>query len=454
MPTRLAFLLAALAFLATTAHAQTPPSEAQIRRDAIAHIKPNATSVTVRGTGNRAWNDGVWEYNRSITMRSPAESMPGVEIESYGDIVYQSHGSTYQYKNYRVGDWRYFGLPKPSAEEVEAVLATNWEQAYPAGALAGEHSLTVLADEEPTWHNLESVTVKAHARYRKAVSYTEVAEMEADIQIRLYRESATAPWDRFIRAQTVETELGKETFSAAQVSAMRTIRDAVAVSGLEAQSAALPTVNVPQFSSGMELTEFLYQVFREGDRGTVEATIRAVLAPRHFVDGSTTALGMQAQQEILDKAMTGLFDAELTFADATCSDMRIDEERTRRGAGRVYVVSILDVPPRRNDAMSWSMEVKPEEAPGGYSNGRALPGRIVLGGLTVGVSQEPDDIAYINSFTDEAARCPGVAGAAVQNATQRAQDAASGAADRAREAVGGAVQEGRRAIGRIFGRRD
>ena len=450
-------LLLAFALFATAAQAQTPPSDSQIRRDVLAHVKPNATTVATRGEGSRHLNGGVYEFVRSITTRSPFEEMSGVEIESYGDIVYQSHGSSYQYDRYRVGDWRYLGIPAPTVEEVQAALDLDPVEAYPFGTLEQDRSLTVLTDEEAYWHNPESVTIKVRTRSRKAVSYTEVAETESVVEVRMYRDVRNGPWTRFLTTTKSEEEIGRETFSAEAVRSMRTLKDAAEIAGLESQTAALPSVSVPQFSSGLELTEYLYQVFREGDRGTVEATIRSVLAPRHFVEGSSTALGLQAQQQILDKAMTGLFGGETSFAAETCATMTLDEERSER-SGRFYVLGVTDMPPRRSDRMSWTMEVKPEEASGGYSNGRALPGRIVLGDLTVGVSMQPDDIAYINSFSDEAAKCPGLVGASVQGAAGQATDSATGAAgqaaDRAREAAEGAAQQGRRAIGRIFGRRD
>ena len=440
MSVRLLLAAAAVLLLVPTASAQTPPSEARIRADVLAEVHPSATSVSLRGNGSRQLNDGVWEFVHSITARKPFPEMPGVEIESYGDVVYQSHGSTYRYDRYRTGDWRYFGIPDPSPAEIQALLDTDPARAYPHGTLDADRTLTVLTDEPTYWHNPESVTVRVRMRSKQAVSNTEVAETETVQAVRMYREERAGPWTSFITTRESQEEIGRASFSADAVRAMRTLRDAAAIAQLEAEAAALPEVSVPDFQSGDDLARFVYQTLRGSDRATMEATLRAVLAPRHFVDEKAGALGIRAKMEILDPALTAALGGTSTFGDQTCAAPRLNEERTRRSANRTYFYGILDVPPRGNGA-SIALEVFHEEAPGGYRNGQRLPGRLVVGDLKVYTSQDADDLAYLASFDDPATACPGVAGQAAQDATQEA-----------RGTVEGAVQEGRRRLGRIFGR--
>ena len=442
MPRLLAASLFALTLLALApgAAAQTPPSEATIRSDAREHIKPGAT-VTVRGQGTREWNRGAYEFRRSITMRSDVADMPGVEVETYGDIVYQSHGNVYRYKGFNVGDWRYFGLPDPTAEEVEAVLMTDPAKAYPHGTLDQDRSLAILDGEETYWHSLESVTVKAAARSKQAISYTEVAEVETVMEVRLYREAVDAPWTRFITTRNSETRLGVETFTAEQVRAMRTLRDAVIIAGLEDEAAALPEVDVPEFRDPRALADYVYAALRGDDPAVLEATLLAVLAPRHFVAGSETALGIQARTQMVEPILTSVRGdgGAGTFAAQTCEQPRLNERMT--SGSRYYYHSILTVPPRFTGNAS-VMQVLIEEAPGGYRNGQPLPGRLVVGDLKVYTSQKADDLAYVASFDDPAAKCPGGAAQAAQGAVQEAQSTVEDAVDR-----------GRRALGRIFGRR-
>lgn len=423
---RLLSVLFLLAF-ASGAHAQTPPSESRIKADAKEHVKSNATSVTIRGDGTREWNDGAWEYYRSITIRSPYSEMPGVEIENYGDIVYQSHGSSYAYHDYRVGDWRYFGIPDPSPEEVEAILMTDPAKAYPHGTLDQGRELTFLSDEETYWHNPTSVTVPVEVRYKKAVSYTEVAENVARMDVRLYRETADGPWESFISTTESDEELSRETFSANAVREMRTLRDAAIIAEREAAADALPTVEVPTFRDGEHLATHTYQMLRESDPATLRAYLLAVLAPRHFVSGSTTALGA-ASEQMVDQIVQKATGGEITFAMQTCPTPNINRDRTRRSRNRTYFYSVLDVPPRGSGS-SVVLEVVDEEAPGGYRNGQALPGRVALGDLKVYVSDDRDDLAWLQSFDDPSAMCQ-------QNAVDGARDTVESTVDRARRGLG------------------
>lgn len=437
---RALFALVLPLLLTVAVEAQTPPSEARIRADLIEHAFPGATSVEVRGDGTREWTGTAYEYYRSVTARRPYAEIPGVEIEAYGDIVYQSHGSSYAYHDYRVGDWRYFGLPDPTDEEVAAVIETDGPSFYPHRTLDADRSMTVRAADDPYWHNPTSVTVKVDARYRAIVSNTEVSDSEGTFEVRLYRDAYEDPWSRFIVVSRDETELERETLAAHEVAELQTLRDAAAVAGLEAEAAALPDVSVPAFASGRDLADFVYRTLRESDRATAEATLRAVLAPRHFVDGSDTALGVRATMEMVDPLLAAAFDGPLTFSDVACEAPVLHEERTRRSANRVYYHSALTAPPRGSGS-SIALEVAFEEAPGGYRNGQALPGRFVVGTINAYVSDDADDAAWVRSFEDPSAMCPGTVGRAAQEATQDA-----------RGTVEGAVQEGRRRLGRLLGR--
>ncbi|MEM1115285.1 MAG: hypothetical protein AAGJ11_02195, partial [Bacteroidota bacterium] len=426
--------------LASASEAQAPPSEARIRADLVEHAFPTATSVEIRGDGTREWTGTVYEYYRSVTARRPYPEMAGVEIEAYGDIVYQSHGSSYAYHDYRVGDWRYFGLPDPDPEAVAAVIEADGPAFYPHRTLDMDRSLAVRAGDDPYWHDPTSVTVQVEASYRAMVSTTEVSDNEGVFAVRLYRDAPEAAWSRFTVVTRDETEVGRETLPASEVAAMRTLKDAAAVAGLEAEAAALPEVTVPAFASGRELADYTYRMLRESDAATFEAYLRAVLAPRHIVEGSETALGVRAKMEMVDPLLAQAFAGRLTFADVACATPVLHEERTRRSPTRVYYHSALTAPPRGSGS-AVALEVAFEEAPGGYRNGQPLPGRFVIGSIDVYVSDDADDEAWVRSFDDPAAMCPGAVGRATQEAEQET-----------RGAVDGAVQEGRRRLGRLLGR--
>jgi len=438
-------LLLSSAFLiaATVASAQAPPSEARIRADVLAQVHPTATAVTVRGNGSRQLNGGVYEFVVSITARKPYPEMEGVEIESYGDVVYQSHGSTYQYDRYRTGDWRYFGIPDPSVEEVIALLESNPNKLFTSRVLEG-YELLGLGDAETVWHNPESVTVTVRLRFRRKKSNIEISTIESETPVRLYREGLSGPWTNVIAMQGRETEIGTETLPEATVRAMRTVREATAVAELEADAAALPSVEVPSFSTGRELADYIYRTARESGGPTFEATVRALLAPRHRVEGSQTAVTLRAQQEIVDPLSAAFAVPASSFAEQACPTPVINQERTRNSDERFYYTSALDGKPGgRSDQVV--LMVKVDAVPGGYRNGQPLPPSLALGDVELYVSQDPDDLAYLASFDDPTALCPDVS-------AQAAQDATPGVQDDVRGAVEGAVQQGRRRLGRLLGR--
>ena len=445
--TRVLFAVLVALALGLEAAAQTPPSEARIRADVVEHIAPTATSVTVRGDGRRELNRGVYEYVRSITVRYPHAEVPGVEIEGHHDIVYQSHGSSYAFSNVRVGDWQYFGMPEVTEAEVLETIGAEIGGVFPTDALDLGWSLTIAGGEEPRWHNLESVTVPMEARYKATHAYQleapegHGAERVALVDVRLYRDDVSGPWERFIATERSREEVG--TFEVPDD--VRTIREAAEVAALEAEASALPTVDVPAFRSGRELADYTYRMLRESDAATFEAYLLAVLAPDHFVEGSTTALGAGTQMEMVDPILEVAFDDELSFRDVTCATPLFDEEGHRRSSARYYYHSLFTAPPR-GDGRGTALEVYVTEAPGAYRNGERLPGRPVIQGLSVYTGDE-DDAAWLRSFDDPAMACAAMARAATPEA-QGAQEAT----ERAGDSVRGAVEEGRRRIGRIFGR--
>jgi hypothetical protein len=436
-------LLVSLAFAASAA-AQTPPSEAQIRADLVEHVFPTATSVEIRGDGQRELNRGVYQYVRSVTVRRPHGEVDGVEIEAYGDVVYDSHGSRYAYTDYRVGDWRYFGIPAPTAADVLAVLNADPAEAYPHGTLDLPRELTLAEGEEPRWHNLESVTVPVVATYyADRGGDAPVVHEQAEMEVRLYRESYEAPWTSFLATTRSTTELSRGP----RPDGARTLDEAADIAAAEAHAAGLPNVEAPRFSSDAELGAWIYEQFRSTtDRARLEATIRSVLPSSMFVEGSDGALPLAAQMW-LDEQLDALTELDATFAELSCPTATYDAEKYRRDGRRMHYRGILSA----RDEGDAVLLVKGEQEADGYRNGQPVLGRWVATVLDVWTATDEDDLAWLRSFDDPSALCS-AAGQAVQSATQEAGAVTDGAADQARGAVEGAVQEGRRRLGRIFGR--
>ena len=439
-------LLVTLA-IAAGAAAQSPPSEAQIRADVRANINSNAT-VTLRGNGSRQLNGGVYEFVHSITARYPHSEVEGVEIEGYHDVVYQSHGSRYVFDRVRVGDWQYFGLPDPSSEEILALMETKPADAYPIDAIDLARSIDVIEGGTVRWHSLESVTVPIQMRYTTYDgNEREFVDFEWDTEVRLYREAFEAPWTGFIRGglgyNGYPTEVGRRPGQPGTPK----ISEAVDNAASAAHASTLPDVQVPEFRSDMELARYLYQAFRETtDRPTLEATIRAVLPSDAFVAGGDGAVDLATQMWI-DERLDALLKGEISFREHTCPSPTYNEERYRRE--NVIVFSDIFQTHPRGGKVALSVRASPEQT--GYRNGQPVAGGYALNDLSVYITTNEDQLAWLRSFDDTSSVCS-ASGQAVQAATQEAQGAATGATDQARGAVEGAVQEGRRRLGRLFGR--
>lgn len=432
-----------LVLCAGIASAQTPPSESRIKADVREHIAPNATVITIRGDGHRELNGGVYEYVRSITARYPHAEVEGVEIEGYHDIVYQSHGSSYAYKDYRVGDWQYFGLPDPSGAEILALLDTKPADAYPIDAVDLSRSVEVVDGGTVKWHNLESATVPIQMRYSTYDgNEREFVDFEWDTEVRIYREAYEAQWTGFVMGGYIgsATEVGRRPGEPGT----RKISEAAETSEFEAYLATLPDINVPEFSSEVELAKYVYSTFRETtDRPTLEATLWALLAPSAYVDRAWNDGDRRrppfATQMWMEEELDTLLEEGTTFREQTCPTMVFNPESYAQNGGRMMVESAFITHPTIEGLAMVFKGVREES---GYRNGQPVLGGWKIGEISFHMITDPDGLAWLRSFDDPSSLCS-APGRAVQEARQET-----------RGAVEGAVQEGRRRIGRIFGRRD
>ena len=127
-------LLTLTLLAAASAAAQAPPSDARIRADVREHVFSGATEIDIPGEGRRELNRGVYIFRRSITARMPS-TRPGVEVEAWGAMVYDSHGSSYQFSDYWPSNSRLVGMPDPPADEILALVDAEPSKAYSFDAL-------------------------------------------------------------------------------------------------------------------------------------------------------------------------------------------------------------------------------------------------------------------------------------------------------------------------------
>ena len=430
-------LLASLT-LAAGAAAQTPPSEAQIRADVRANIASDAT-VTLRGNGSRQLNGGVYEFVHSITARYPFTGYPGVEVEGYHDVVYQSHGGRYVFDRVRVGDWTYFGIPAPSVEEIQAVVDTDDVTPFTneGDVMVLDRSITVDETDEPT--KPDRATAHGTARYKVWVSDAWVMNMTADVEITAYRESLDAPWTRFGTRFTNKREGSRSPMpsGALRMWQYRQMQERAA------EADGLPAVSVPAFPTREAIIGFTYQMLRETqDPKEIEAYLRALAPDSHFMDESRQALSDEAGAK--PRMAEDMFRFESSFAEVTCEAPVYFED-----GDRVFFQDLVDM--QEPDGRRYALEMRIGREELGLRNGQRLQGDWVVESINPQFGMRAEELEWIRSFDDPSSLCT-PAGRAVQAATGTAEGAADGATDRARGAVDGAVQEGRRRLGRLLGR--
>ncbi len=153
----IAFVLA----FCVSALAQTPPSEAQIRKDVM---NPGVIAIIMRGQGsftkfveNRAV---VNEYYRSITVRRKSDK-PGVTLDVIGDVVYRFIGGRWVFRKMRLAGNTYGGIANPTVIELNKLVEkltpndvdNSWQE------FVGEiESIKIYSYPRWEWHTPNSVS--------------------------------------------------------------------------------------------------------------------------------------------------------------------------------------------------------------------------------------------------------------------------------------------------------
>jgi len=201
---------------AASLSAQTPPSEAQIKRDLM---NPGVIEIIIRGKGsfekfveNRAV---VNEYYRSVTVRRRSDR-PGITVDVLGDVVYRLIGGRWVYRKMRLAGNTYGGLANPTIAElnklVELLEPRDIDNMYTT--FVGEiESIKLWSFPNWEWHSPNSVSfniVVVHSYIHSGGSYTRtemggqpeqifspfvaVDRVERIQRWRIYRDGEKEPW--------------------------------------------------------------------------------------------------------------------------------------------------------------------------------------------------------------------------------------------------------------------
>lgn len=198
---------------AVEASGQTPPTEAQIKKDLM---NPGVIAIIIRGKGsfekfveNRAV---VNEYYRSVTVRRKTDK-PGVTLDVLGDVVYRLIGGRWVYRRMRLGGNTYGGIANPTVAELNKLVEkmqlrdvhNQWEYYF-----VGEIESIKISEGFPRWewHTPNSVSfnvVMVHSMIYNGGSYNGEASERAypDVFVdrveriqrwRIYRDDEKQPW--------------------------------------------------------------------------------------------------------------------------------------------------------------------------------------------------------------------------------------------------------------------
>ena len=217
-----AIIIAALSFGASQTFAQTPPTEAQIKRDLM---NPGVIAIIMRGRGSfeKFVTNGavVNEYYRSVTVRRKTDR-PGVTLDVLGDVVYRLIGGRWVYRTMRLAGNTYGGMKNPTAADINQALAqVELSHFHPGSREVIEYESFKLMDAPNwEWHTPNSVSFYAIAVFRRIHSgkrysnesrsptyrdgFRWIDTVREVWRVRIYRENEKSPW-----VNAIQTTVGK-----------------------------------------------------------------------------------------------------------------------------------------------------------------------------------------------------------------------------------------------------
>jgi hypothetical protein len=378
------------------------PTDAEIKKQ-ITNAGTKSIKFT-KTTGTRQWNSdiGNWEWVRGVEIIRKSD-YPGIDLLVVGDVVYQYTGAgKYSYWKFRTISNQYFGIPNPSAADINTLLSQDWAKfyGYYFQKITKLYYEPVLADEPAwTWHTPNSVEFKMKLKFDHIISYTEVETIETIWNVRLYRDDPKAAWKNFLASRSNNDpdtkKIGVQTYTSEQVRDFEkqtlafTINEKIA----REKAASLPNVEVPAFASPREMVDFLHNLLRNGTPEQFEAVLLQVFSPNFFVEGSSTQLTAQAKQ-LIASTITTAWKNKATYKQQYCQNYLINQSLSSKS--HIYVLGCINNVASVFGVQSFNM---------GYVEG--VPQiKWKLTELRVGVRQDQDAIDYINSFSDRKKLCP------------------------------------------------
>ena len=196
-------------------------------------MNPGVLDIKLSNTsGKKVWSTAHSQYffERGATVWRNAKiaEYPEAKVKIVGLARYHITGGVYSWREFKVAYNEYEGIPVPSREEIIAMCEGNMKAvigSYRYNKIVGDLKyFRVKGDGAPVWHNPKSVSMNFEYAYDEIVSYTDVASVEADLEVRFYRDQITSPWkENVVSTEKNRNVLSTTTYSPEEIEEMPTL---------------------------------------------------------------------------------------------------------------------------------------------------------------------------------------------------------------------------------------
>jgi hypothetical protein len=380
------------------------PSDQQIIKDLT---KPGVTKVELMpGPTRKEWYSMhaqyLWQRGAYVWQNANVPEYPDAQVK-YTGLARYHYGASTSFREFKVADSEYFGLPAPNKDEMLGMIRERYLQflGWRANAMVGDlHYMRIPKDEGVTWHTPNSFTIPVEIAYDQKTSYTEVTTTEEIVDVRFYRDGVNAPWkENIVSSERERNDGAVRTYRADELAAMPSMKQELEEKQARAAMAALPAVNIPEFKSEQEVFMYTHKVLREGSRAQAEAYLMQMLAPAYFVEGSSTQLNANGAR-LVNNALDAAFDSRSPYAEQYCPDPAVKRQQPGQ-------VEWWNGTQDKHTRMTVTM------ADGGWKNGQRVGETWKIAALEVWMWNDRDNIERIKSYEPGAlCKASGARGAA------------------------------------------
>ncbi|HNR53585.1 MAG TPA: hypothetical protein PKJ19_00335 [Flavobacteriales bacterium] len=387
MRIRFALALAALGLTAIAAFGQ--PSDAQIIKDLT---KPGVLKVELSpGPTKKEWHSAqgqyMWDRVAYVTRGAEVAEYPKATVRITGIARYH-YGASTSFREFKVAENEYFGLPAPNKEEMLGMIRERYLDflGHRARSMVGDlHYMRIPEGEGVIWHTPLSFTIPVEIAYDSKTSNIHLTTIQEKVDTRFYRDAVSTPWkENIVAVGRDRTEGAQRTFPADDLRAMPTFRDQLEEQQAQRDLAALGDVTIPEFKSDMDVFLYTHKLLRESNAKQLEAYLMRMLAPSYYVEGSTTRLTPQGA-DVINKAVAAAFGGKGTYAEQYCADPGVKHQQP----------DMIEIWNATQDAHT-RMHVG--RFGGGWKNGQKVGEQYKFIALEVWMLTSADDIARLRSY--------------------------------------------------------